>query len=272
MKPKLKAWFVRLGRALPGLKKQTLSVAKGTLGVLAPCALLLLAMYMLNTLCQVKAWPDGAKTLLRLLESVAVTPVTAGMITYAAGASWESRGASLIDAVHLARIRIKEIVLTGVVAGLTVLAADWIASMIYSLIGLIPALLGWIPLVGPVITAIASSVIWLLSLAMEFIAHAALVMGMLSLTADGLSGRPQIERVLNILRSGHENLLQALVLIFGLWIVAHGVYELAFWALPVGSALICDALVAAATALSMTAISVVYLKERDRMDGMRFHV
>ena len=266
---KFRAFFSRLMAALPNLKRLTASVLGGTWDLTLPCAARRLIMYLLDTVCA--ANDSGAQMLVGLLMSIIVLPVAAGMITYAAGASWEGRRATIVDAYHLARIRIKEIVITGLAAGAIVLIANWLASFVYSLIGIVSALLGWLPVIGPVITAAVSAVFWLISLAMEFFAHIALVIGMLSLTADGVTGRAQAERALSILRSGGEELLCELGLVFLMWIAVQGVYELAFLFAPLSGALVCDALLAALTAVSMVAVSVIYLRARDRQDGMRYH-
>ena len=266
---KLKTLWARFGTALSNLKRMTVPLLGGTWSVTLPCAALLLVMDLLETACASRN--PNASPLVGLLMSIVVLPVTAGMITYAAGASWEGRRATIVDAYHLARIRIKEIVITGLAAGAIVLIANWLTTVVYSLIGMIPALLGWLPLIGPVITAAVSVVFWLISLGMEFFAHIALVMGMLSLTADGVSGRAQAERAMRILRGGGERVVSELGAVFALWIVIQGAYELAFRFAPLSGALICDILVAALTAVSMAAVSVIYLKERDRQDGMRYH-
>lgn len=268
---KLKAFFRRMGRELPGLRKLTESVTRGTLGVALPCAGFMMIMYMLDAAGSRLAWPAGFMTLLSLIVSFVAAPVAAGMITYAAGASWEGRGATLVDAAHLARIRIREIVITGLVAGAGMLLINWLATTVYSIVGIVPALLGWIPLIGPVVTAVVSAVVWAISLMLEFLAHAALVMGMLPLTADGIAGRAQLDRMMNILRGGTENILCGLAAVFGLWVVVRGAVELLPRVVPLGGALICAAFTAALTVVSMVAVSVIYLKERDNQDGMRYH-
>ena len=263
---KFRAFFSRLMAALPNLKRLTASVLGGTWDVTLPCAALLLIMYLLDTVCA--ANDSGAQMLVGLLMSIIVLPVAAGMITYAAGASWEGRRATIVDAYHLARIRIKEIVITGLAAGAIVLIANWLASFIYSLIGIVSALLGWLPVIGPVITAAVSLAVWLVSLAMEFVAHVVLAAGMLPLTADGVAGRAQAERALGILRSGGEDILYQLGLVFALWIAAGGVQALLTLMFAPAGALIGALL----TAVSMAAVSVIYLQARDRRDGMRYHV
>ncbi len=268
---KIKTWLRNLLSEAKPLVRQTASVALAIPDVLIPGLLLIALFYMLSSLGAAYAWPAGVGSLLNLIESIAAMPVAAAIITYAAAASWEKRGAKLIDAYHLARIRIKEIVITGVVAGLIVLAVNWFASMFYSLIGVIPALLGWIPVIGPVITALISAVFQLISLAMEFIAHIALVAGMLSLTADGITGRPQLERVLNILRGAAGNRgLHQLAAIFAAWIIVHAACAVLSLTGSIGL-LTGSLLQALLTAVSMIAVSVVYLQERDSQDGMRFH-
>lgn len=263
----LKAFYPRVLNALQSLKRRTKPVLKKTVGVVMPCAMVLWAVYMLETAC--KAYNPGAVPLMRLIVSLAVTPVAAGMMTYAAGASWEGRSAALADAYHLARIRIKEIAMTGLAAGAVVWLANALASVLHTLIGIVPALLGWIPVIGQVVTAAVAIVFWLISAAAEFFALTALTLGMLSLTADGMTGRAQAERALAILRGGREESLYGLGSVFLVWIAVQAVCAL------LGLAhiqLIADALAAALTAAAVTAISVVYLKERDRQDGMRYHV
>ncbi len=263
----LKAYWGKLLTAAKGLIRQTVPVLKKTAGVTLPCAALLWAAYMLETACA--AGNPGAVPLMRLLVSLAATPVAAGMITYAAGASWEGRSAALADAYHLARIRIKEIAVTGLAAGAAVWLANALASVLHALIGIVPALLGWIPAIGPAITAAVAIVFWLISTAVEFFALTALALGMLSLTADGMTGRAQAERALNILRSGREDSLYGLGSVFLGWIAVQAVCALLGLAQIM---LLADALSAVLTAAAMTAVSVVYLKERDRQDGMRYHV
>ena len=262
---KAKEIFSRLTAAFPDLRKLTASVLGNTWGVTLPCAALLLLAGLLEAVCAVGG--SGARGLIELLTSIVVLPVTAGMITYAAGASWEGRKTTVVDAYHLARIRMKEIVITGLAVGAIVLIANLLASVLTSLIGVIPALLGWIPVLGAVITAAVSLVLWLILLAMEYAAHVVLVIGMLSLTADGVTGRAQAERALGVLRSGGEGILYELGLVFLMWIAVSGICELAF-----SSALIGGLLSAALTTVSMAAVSVIYLQARDRRDGMRYHV
>ncbi len=270
MARKIKAWLARQGRLLPALGRQVLSTARGTLDVLLPCLLVLALTATLASLQTALGWPDGLGTLLQLLQSIVILPLAAGMITYAAGARWEGRGARLADAVQLARIRFKQIVLTGLAAGLIVLFISWFASMFYSLIGLLPALLGWIPLLGPVISMLAACCVWLVALLMEFIAHVALVTGMLALTADGISGRPQVQRVIQIIVGVRENTLPELALVFGFWVIVYSLRELAAWAMPLGGVPLSGLLPALGLVISMLAVCVIYLKERDRQEGMRF--
>lgn len=263
----LKAFYPRLTAALTKLIRQTVPLLKKIMGVALPCAAILWAAYMLETACA--AGNPGAVPLMRLIVSLAALPLAAGMITYAAGASWEGRSATLTDAYQLARIRIKEIAVTGLAAGAIVWLANMLTGILQALIGIIPAVLGWIPVVGAVITAAVAVVFWLISMAAEFFALAALTMGMLSLTADGMTGRAQAERALNILRGGRENILYELGAVFIVWIAVQALCVLLG---AVHIALIADALAAALAAAAMAAVSVVYLRERDRQDGMRYHV
>ncbi len=260
----VRGWAIRSGGYLGDLAKQTISLALGTREVLGACAL---GLFLMNA-AAVAAGADGA-TLFSLISSILVTPLAAGMITYAASARWEGRGPSFMDAYHLVRIRFKQVLLTGVGAGLIVMLMDWFARVAYGLIGLLPALLGWIPLVGALISGVAAVAIWLVALLMELIAHIALVSGMLTLTADGMWGKMQIQRAVNILWGGKQHTLPQLTLVMGLWIVVMAVSEL-LSALP-GGAMAAALLRAALTALSMTAVSVIYLRERDRVDGARYH-
>lgn len=264
---KLKALYLRITAALRGVIRQTEPVLRKTAGVALPSAVLLWAAYLLETACT--AYHPGAAGLMRLIVSLAAMPLAAGMMTYAAGASWEGRSAAIADAYHLARIRIKEIAVTGLAAGAIVWLADLLTGILQLLIGIVPTVLGWIPVIGPAVTAAAAAVLWLISTAMEFIALAVLVLGMLSLTADGMTGRAQAERALNILRGGRvENLYELGALLLA-WIAVQAVCAALGFAHIAPAA---DALSAALTVAAMTAVSVIYLKERDRQDGMRYHV
>ena len=266
---KLKPVWKEVYSAFPALKKRTLPVLGGTIGITAPCCALLLIAFLLETAGSLRAW--SAAGLISLLTGLAVMPLTAAMITYAAGASWEGRKVNLTDAYHLARIRIREIAITGLAAGAVVWLAGILTSLLYSLIGVVPALLGFIPVVGPIVTAAAACVIWLISTAVEFLAHTVLVMGMIALTADGITGRAQAERALAILRGGLNAVLSELALVFILWLAVQGVCALAAYLLPLGGALIFSIAEAAMTAVSMVALSAVYLRQRDRQDGARVH-
>ena len=93
-------------------------------------------------------------------------------------------------------------------------------------------------------------------------------MGMLSLTADGVTGRAQAERALGILRGGGEDILYQLGLVFAMWIAVRGVQTLLTLMFAPAGALIYALL----TTVSMAAVSAVYLQTRDRRDGMRYHV
>ncbi len=267
---RFRTWLARVAGYIPDLSKQTWAVAKGTMEVLSVCILALILVGVPEAVGITAGWSEGALMLLSLIGGILVTPLAAGMITYASSASWEARGARLIDAWHLARIRFRRIVLTGIVAGLIVTGMGWFASMIYSLIGLLPMLLGWIPLLGAAISAIASCVVWLVALAMEFIAHIALVVGMLTLTADGMWGRMQVTRALTIMWGGRKNTMPCLLLLLALWVAVRGLCTLLGWALPGVGMVAGAALNALLTAVSMTAVSVIYLRERDRQEGARF--
>ena len=267
---KLKAWLTDMRKAAHGLMKQTSSVARRTAGVLLPCALGLLLMRLFGTLTQTVSAAAGGGALVSLLSGLVVTPAAAGMITYASGASWEGRSAGLKDAAHLVRIRVKEIFLTGLAAGAIGFLTGGVASAVQSLLGIIPALIGWIPVLSAAVSAAVSLVGWLIETAADFIAHAALIIGMIVLTADGVSGRAQLDRALNIVKAGGQRLTIALAPAFILLLAAYGARDLAYLLNP-ACAYLMDIPAAAAAALSMTAVSVVFLQERDRQDGMKYH-
>ena len=197
---------------------------------------------------------SGVKT----VRNILITFVLIGIIT----AVWRACGTIPYIVYHATEVCSPDIM---------VLITFLLCCLISSLIGIIPALLGRIPLLGPAVTAAVAAVFWLISMVVEFLAHAALVLGMLPLTADGIAGRAQAERALTILRGNRENILYELALVLVMWVAVHGVYALMFLISPLSGALICDLFRAGMTAVSMAAISVIYLKERDRQDGMRYH-
>lgn len=271
MMKKIRPWLERLFGGIPALKKRTLSVTGGVLPVAVPCAAALLLMNLIDTMGRVYSWAEGISAFWSLVGSIVVSPLAACMITYAAANSWEGRRTGMNDAVQLARIRIRQVMITGVAAGLMVWLFHWVASAVGSLIGILPALLGWIPLLGPVISGVVAAIVWLLATLMEFAAHAALALGMLALTADGMSGRPQLERTVSVILGGKPETLNGLILAAGLWVCGMGLFELLVWALPAVAELAACVVPTAVQILSMIAASVIYLTARDRLEGMRFH-
>ena len=271
MTNKIKPWIERLSKRIPALKRHALSAAAGIMPVLLPCAAALLLMNFLEALGERYAWMQDAGAFWALVDSILVLPLAAGMITYAVSAFWEHRSFSLNDAVQLVRIRIKPVLITGIAAGAIILVFRWIGSAVSSIIGILPALLGWIPVLGAVISGVVGFVVWLLALVMEFIAHAALVCGMLALTADGMSGRPQLERTISVIWGSRDDTLCDMGLAFGVWVVFGALGWLLGLIPGVLGALAGSIISAALYALSMTAISAVYLAARDKQDGMHFH-
>ena len=271
MMKKIRPWLEQLAKRFPALRKNTLSAAAGILPVLLPCAAVLFLLCFIEALGSRYEWLKGTGEFWALVEGILVMPLAAGMITYAASAVWEHRSASLNDAAQLVRIRIKPVLITGVAAGAIMLLLRWVSSVVGSVVGILPALTGWIPLVGPAISGIAGFVLWLLALALAFVAHAAMVSGMLALTADGMSGKPQLERAIGIVWEGRSETLPELGTVFGVWIILEALAG-ALGLIPGMIGALAGSLVSAALyVLSMTAVSVVYLTARDRKDGMRFH-
>jgi len=271
MKTGIKAWFGKVTASAPELGRRTMSMLSKTAVDILPCAAVLAVFYVLETLCSALKWDEGVSMLLDLMSSIVLVPVFAGMVTYLVGAKWENRGVNLVDAIHLVRMKFKNMILTGLCAGLVGIAANWIGLMLYSLVQVISLLLGWIPVLGSVVAGIVAGVMWLISLAMEFVVHAALVMGMMALTADGMSGRLQIERVLKIMRGGLAEVSAKLMVVFGAWVVVKGIYEALYFLLPIGAPLAWCAVNAMLTVGSMVAVSVIYLNKRDHMDGTSYY-
>ncbi len=271
MKTRIKAWFENMIRQAPELGRRTLGMLTKTAVDILPCAGVLAVFYVLNTLSAALKWDEGIGLLLELAGSIVLVPVIAGMVTYLVGAKWEKRQVNLVDALHLVRIKFKNMILTGLCAGLVGIAANWLGMMLYSLVQVVSLIFGWIPVLGSVVAGIVTGVLWLISLAMEFVVHAALVMGMMALTADGMSGRMQAERVLNILRGGWRDVSAKLTAVFGVWVVVKGIYEALYFLLPLGAPLAWCAVTAVLTVGSMIAVSVIYLSRRDDMDGTSYY-
>ena len=271
MKEKIKAWFGKVIALSPELGTRTLDMLKKTAADILPCAAVLAVLYVLGTLCSALKWEEGVSMLMDLIGSIALVPVIAGMVTYLVGAKWEKRNVNWMDAVHLVRIKWKNMILTGLCAGLVGIAANWIGMMLYSLVQIVSMLLGWIPVLGSVVSGIVACILWLISLAMEFVVHAALVMGMMALTADGMNGRMQAQRVLTVLRGGWADVSAKLAAVFGAWVVVKGIYEVLYSLLPIGAPLVWCAVTALLTVGSMVAVSVIYLTRRDHMDGTSYY-
>ena len=268
---RIKAWFMKMGRLMPGISRRTGDVLLRIAPMLLPCGLLLTGWYMLEAMSSVYKWQEGAALLIELIGSVVLVPTVAGIVTYLTGARWEKRNVNQMDAFHLVRIKFKDILITGLAAGLIGMAVNWLGMMLYSLIQMVSVLLSWIPWIGAVIAGIVACTLWLISLAMEFIVHAALVMGMAALTADGVSGQTQLRQVLGVLRGGWSDATAGLAAIFGLWIVVKGVYEALIYLCPTGAVLAWCAVLAMLVLCSMTAVCVIYLMRRDRKNGTSYY-
>lgn len=256
-----KTRLLPLLRALPALRRQVFSVSAGIAEILFPCALVLSALSYTDVLRT-----EGTRTLLSLIDSLLATPLAVAMISYSASSCWEGRRPSLAGAVQLVRIRMRKVLMTGLVAGGVTFFLSWLATAFSSLVGILPALLGWLPVAGGVVSAAAAVVIWFVSLLLQFAGHLLLVLGMLPLTADGMSGRMQLTRALQLMRGGRES-IPALTLIFLLWAVVLGLHSLIAPVFPV-----IGLLPGLLSAFSAAAVSVVYLMERDRQEGPHFTV
>jgi len=274
MKQKLEIfarWFKGMCRKLPQLLKTTASMTLGSLETALVCLLLLAALCMLNTAQVVRSWHSEVGLLLQLSGSIIIMPVAACMMTYAVGACWERRRVSLIDAAHLVRIRIRELLLTALAVGAVGMGVNWLGTLLSSLIeGL--ALLTWIPVFGHIVAGSIAATLWLIALAMEYVVHVVLTAGMAALTADGLSGRAQAARVLDVLRGGWKNMRDELTLIFGMWIAVRATFELlSYFGASFYTLLSWDVANALMIVISTAAVSVTYLQQRDCQDGTSYY-
>ncbi len=248
---------IRMSVALPALAKATASAAKGAYSIIMPCAGVLILFEILQSLS------GGVAALVELIKVLIVFPAAAAAIVYAVDAVWEKRMVTPTDAVHLVRIRAKQILITGAAAWLIVMAVRSVISMVLMFLlmflGSILALLSMMPFFGVVFTAIGMAASWLLELLVDYASHAALMVGMLVLIADGIGGRPQFDRSFSFVRNGGKRLWEALILLFGAWVVVGGAGVLFGMISPVLGAVVSAVL----TACSMTAMCVIYLRERD---------
>ncbi len=250
---------IRVRIVLPSLARATASILRDAAQITLVGAAVLLLFELLQGVESVSALIELAKLML-------VLPAVCAMITYAADASWERRKVSLTDAVHLVRIRIKQVLLTGAVVWLIVMAArsvlNMALTMVVVLLGSIFALLSMIPLIGGVFTAVGVAAQWLVGLFVDYVSHAALTVGMLVLIADGISGRAQMDRAVNAIKNGGKKLWEAFILLFGVWVAVGGVGALISLALPVVDSIVSALL----TVCSTAAVCVIYLRERDGVD------
>lgn len=250
---------IRVRIVLPSLMKASAGIVREMAQMVLLCTAVLTAGGLLSQI-------GSTARLMELICLLLLTPAVCAVMTYASDASWERRHITIQDAFHLVRIRAKQIFITGAAAWLIVMLMRNIIGVLLALIGVllsgVLALLSMIPLVGGVFAAIASAAQWLVLLLIEYICHAALTMGMLALLADGISGRAQLNRVLDVLKIGGKKMLEMLILLFGVWIVVSGAAELLALAAPAAK-IVVNALL---TVCSMAAVSVIYLRQRDGVD------
>ncbi len=250
---------IRVRVVLPSLARASASVLRESIQIVLPCAAVLLLFEVLQGF-------ESAAPLIELVKLLLVLPAVCAATIYAADASWERRSVTLRDAVHLVRIRIKQVLITGAAAWLIVMAAHGLLNMaltlIVMLLGSIFALLSMIPIIGVVFTVIGVAAQWLVALFVDYACHVALTMGMLALIADGISGKPQLDRVMNVMKNGGKKLWEAFILLFGVWVVIGGAGALLTLAVPMMDSVITALL----TVCSTAAVSVIYLREREGVD------
>lgn len=248
---------IRVNIVLPALTRATVQMLRGASQIIMPCAGVLI-------LCElIQGISGAASALIELIKLLLVVPCAAAAIVYAADAVWENRSVTVADAVSLVRIRIKQVCITGAAAWLIVMAARSIIRMVLMIglmfLGSLFALLSMIPLIGFVFGAIGAAASWLISLSVEYASHLALMIGMLVLVADGIGGKAQLDRSFHFVQCGGKRLWEALILLFIAWAVIGGAGELLSLISPVLGSVVSALL----TVCSMTAMCVIYLRERD---------
>ena len=250
---------IRVQIALPSLLRAAAGIVRemGQMVILCAAAL---------TMCGLAAQIGSVSTLMNLFSLLLLTPAVCAVMTYASDASWERRHITIQDVFHLVRIRAKQIFITGAAAWLIITLAKSIIGMLLMvisvLLGGVFALLCMIPVLGSIVAAIAAAVQWMIMLLTEYACHVALTVGMMALLADGISGRAQLDRAMEVLRMGGRKLIELLIMLFGVWIAVGGIAELLGLVAPAAKIVVNSLL----TVCSMAAVSVIYLRQRDGVD------
>ncbi len=203
-----------------------------------------------------------------LLLTLALRPLFAALTAVTLAAAWRRHPRGPALAARAVGGQILRVLATGICAWALSLALDLFTGLVGAIAGLLNTLTDWIPGVGAVIGWVLGALVWLATQAQLFLALVLLVYGMAALTVDGLWALPQAKRALASLWGGRTDSLPALIALFVLWAAAHVPAALVNMTAGGTAALVVSGLTyVVITAVCVSAIMAIYLRERDRQDG-----
>ena len=247
---------------------RVLSRDTGSLLAAAWKALGLFAAALLLPQLGLRLGPAWLARLSDLVGTLALTPVFVALALTVLAAAWRRQRCAPAEAVKGLREKLWRVLATGLCVWAGSLALNLPVNLIRWATGLLTTLTGWIPGVGAVVGALSAALVWLTLQTQAFIAHVALVYGLVALVLDGLWALPQAKRALTLLWGGRTDSLPGLALLFILWIAVRALCAL-LGALMGGAAaaLLTALLETCLIALSTAATAAICLRERDRQSG-----
>ncbi len=212
--------------------------------------------------------------LLEIASAVLFVPAMYGCLSLLFSGRWEGSPRSLISALQTVRIRLGKVVLSGLFVYLACGLLDVLPMLANSLLGLVQLLVGWIPLVGALVGALVYLINLLLQTAIDLMNQVVMVFGMMALLGEGLWGKPLIMRAAAMLWGGRTDGLPALGFMLLLWFAAMLLGQgISVMMLNAGMSLIAVSVVkgvlgALGACFSAAMAAVLYLSERDRVEGI----
>lgn len=252
--------------ALPGILKTWLMGDVATMNVEA-----LLSGLMNGRYVGMNSTPGW---LLEIATAILFVPAMYGCLSLLFSGRWEGSPRSLVSALQTVRIKLGKVVLSGLCVYLACSLLDILPSLANSILGLVQMLVGWIPVVGVLTGALIYLILFLIQTAIDLLNQVVMVFAMMALLGEGLWGKPLVMRAASMLWGGRTDGLPALGFMLLIWFVAGllgqgiNVAMLSMGASLISASVVTGILGALGSCFSAAMAAVLYLSERDRVEGI----
>lgn len=252
--------------ALPGILKTWLMGDVATMNVEA-----LLSGLMNGRYVGMNSTPGW---LLEIATAILFVPAMYGCLSLLFSGRWEGSPRSLVSALQTVRIKLGKVVLSGLCVYLACSLLDILPSLANSILGLVQMLVGWIPVVGALTGALIYLILFLIQTAIDLLNQVVMVFAMMALLGEGLWGKPLVMRAASMLWGGRTDGLPALGFMLLIWFVAGllgqgiNVAMLSMGASLISASVVTGILGALGSCFSAAMAAVLYLSERDRVEGI----